>query len=487
MTTLRSRLTCWYAVVVMFTVVAAMTIGYLLLRRELIHGVDLLNLAEFREIQDRTEAANQQLSEADFLQQVAAHAEIDAPLYFFQVRRSTGQILFRSPNMGSAVLEANPRGQKNRTASNRALGLVRVGHYREGEFDVQIASSLGSIQRFSSYYLQTGFVISAVALALSIFFGRGLSRLALDPVRRIQQTARRIGANNLSARIPGGTGNDEIASLVRLLNQMFDRLEKSFGRLWRFAGDASHELKTPLSIIRLQSEKLLFHSDLAAAQREVIQQQLESIDRLDSVVEKLLFLAKSEAGNTLRNCKEHQTREFIDDFREDAQVLCEDQGIFFTVVQNNAGEVVFDSALIRQLLLNILTNALRVSPRGAEITLQSSRKGRRWRVVVEDSGPGVPVEELDRIFEPFARVNHGSVAEGSDETGTGLGLAICRSIVELHQGGIRAENRQPGPGLRVWFELPVALSHDLQAGERAPHSSLEYAEAEAFLTSNEPK
>src|SRR5208337_5077278 len=111
--------------------------------------------------------------------------------------------------------------------------------------------------------------------AMSIFFGLWLKNMALAPIRRIERTALRITGDNLGERIPVGAGNDEVTDLARLLNKMFDRLEKSFFQLWRFAGNASHELKTPLSIIRLQSEKLLMQGSLSIAQQESVQQQLE--------------------------------------------------------------------------------------------------------------------------------------------------------------------------------------------------------------------
>ena len=464
MKSLGSRLTYYYALVVMCTVVSVLIIGYWLLRNELIHGIDLLNEAEFREIRDRVEVQHNPIAEADFLRQVAEHAEIDAQLYFFQVRRN-GKLLFRSPNMRTVVLEANPRGEKNWTTTS-GLGAVRVGQFPEREFNVQIATSLRSIEHFSSYYLQAGLLVSGVAAALSIFFGHRLSRLALDPIRRIQRTAEGINADNLSARIPTDSANDEITALARLLNRMFDRLEVSFNRLWRFAGEASHELKTPLSVMRLQSEKLLLQGNLPTSQQEIIQQQLESINRLSSVIEKLLFLAKSEVRGIRPNLKSQNTADFIQHFCEDAQILCEDQSISLEVARNESLPGIFDATLLRQVLLNLLSNALRVTPTGGSIMIASWWDDGCWKVKMEDTGPGLPAADLQRIFEPFIRVRlAGAHLPHDDDVGTGLGLAICRSVIEIHQGNIRAENRQPGPGLRVSFKLPVVAKQKYDADE----------------------
>jgi signal transduction histidine kinase len=477
MKSLGSRLTYYYALVVMCTVISTMVIGYWLLRDELIHGIDLLNNAEFREIRDRVEAQHAPIVEGDFLRRVAEHAEIDAQLYFFQVRRN-GKVLFRSPNMRTVVLEPNPRGETNWTTTTSRLGVVRVGQFPEGEFNVQIATSLRSIEHFSSYYLKAGLLVSGIAAALSIFFGHRLSRLALDPIQRIQRTAEGINADNLSARIPTDSANDEITALARLLNRMFDRLEVSFNRLWRFAGDASHELKTPLSVMRLQSEKLLLQGNLPPSQQEVIQQQLESINRLSSVIEKLLFLAKSEVRGIRPNLKSQNTADFIQHFSEDAQILCEDQSVSLEVTRNESLPGIFDATLLRQVLLNLLSNALRVTPTGGSITIASWRDDGCWKVKMDDTGPGLPAPDLQRIFEPFIRVRLAGEHVSHDDVGTGLGLAICRSVIEIHEGSIRAENRQPGPGLRVSFELPVIAKRKHHTDELVPTPSLRWEKAE---------
>ena len=478
MKSLGSRLTYYYALVVMCTVISTMIIGYWLLRDELIHGIDLLNNAEFREIRDRVEAQHAPILEGDFLRRVAEHAEIDAQLYFFQVRRN-GKVLFRSPNMRTVVLQPNPRGETNWTTATSRLGAVRVGQFPQGEFNVQIGTSLRSIEHFSSYYFKAGLLVSGVAAALSIFFGHRLSRLALDPIRRIQRTAEGINADNLSARIPTDSANDEITALARLLNRMFDRLEVSFNRLWRFAGDASHELKTPLSVMRLQSEKLLLQGNLPPSQQEIIQQQLESINRLSSVIEKLLFLAKSEVRGIRPNLKSQNTADFIQHFCEDAQILCEDQSISLEVTRNESLPGIFDATLLRQVLLNLLSNALRVTSTGGSITIASWRDDGCWKVKMEDTGPGLPTADLQRIFEPFIRVRLTGEHVSDDDVGTGLGLAICRSVIEIHEGSIRAENRQPGPGLRVSFELPVIAKQKHDTDELVATPSLRWEKAES--------
>jgi signal transduction histidine kinase len=343
--------------------------------------------------------------------------------------------------------------------------MFRIAQFDAGSLTVQVASPLKSVGRLYRSYFNVALVMLAMVLVLSIFLGMWLNRLALAPIRRIQRTAARISADNLSERIPVVDGDDEITGLARLLNQMFDRLERSFFQLWRFAGNASHELKTPLSIIRLQSEKLLMHGNLAPGQQESVQQQLESIARLSTVIEKLLFLAKSEVGAIDMNLVEQSTGNLVKAFSEDALVLCEEGRVQFVIARNTEITATFDAALLRQVLLNLLSNALRATPAGGEIILSSWEQHQQWVVTLEDTGPGLPASKLEEVFEPFVRV-HGA---DSGLEGSGLGLAICRSILSLHHGQIYGANRQPGPGFCITLEIP--LTRPVQSLSGTPRMS----------------
>lgn len=463
MRSIRARLIGGYLLVVAITLLVALMLGRWLLDRNIVVGIDLLNQSEFQEIHDRAGASAKLEMEAVFLRTVKEHAGLDDPLYYFQIRNGQGKVLFRSDNMGKAVFEPNPAGVQNCSCVVPRLGTVRISQFSEGPYQVQIGSSLANHNRLFTAYSKVAVVLMATALVLSLFFGYWLSRLALDPIRKIQQTASRITADNLSERIPVGVEGDEVADLTKLLNQMFDRLEYSFGRLMRFSADASHELKTPLSLVRLQSEKLLLNDNLTPGQQDALHQQLESIGRLHSVIEKLLFISKSEFGAVRLNLRSQNTRELINAFAEDAVVLCEDAEIRFEVDSNDPISATFDSVLLRQVLLNLVNNALHVSQPGAAIRLFSSRDNTHWRVVIEDAGPGMPQEKLLEVFEPFVRLErngehrpgNGSGNGNGTVAGTGLGLAICRSIIELHKGRIYAQNRTGGAGLKVTFELPL--------------------------------
>jgi two-component system heavy metal sensor histidine kinase CusS len=300
-------------------------------------------------------------------------------------------------------------------------------------------------------YVQISIALVAVMLLISSAIGFILSHFALRPVRIMEATANRIHSDNLSERIAVDTVDDEIANLARFLNQMFDRLESSFKQIRRFTSEASHELKTPLSLIRLQAERLMTQGGLSGVQEDAVNAQLEEVARLNKIIEELLFISRAEAGAITLERRPQSPAQFLQAFSQDARVLCEHRDMRFVEQHSGEGDATFDAKWIRQVLLNLLTNALNVSPPHGEISVRSVLTSQTWQVSVVDHGPGVPAEQRARIFERFVRL---SPASDQQDGGSGLGLAICRSIIHLHQGHIHAEEADDGIGLRVVFEVP---------------------------------
>jgi signal transduction histidine kinase len=189
----------------------------------------------------------------------------------------------------------------------------------------------------------------------------------------------------------------------------------------------------------------------AAAAAEV-ENILEEIAQLNLVIERLLFLARTESGALAPALRPVALAPLLASLAEDAQALAEDRGVRFTLGENPAGEIAAEPELLRQLLLNLVTNAVAVSPRGAVVRLDSAPAGEAWQLTVTDEGPGLPADQLGRIFERFVRCP--GQMEPAAPAGHGLGLAICKAIAELHGGTIRAENRADRSGLRVTVLLP---------------------------------
>jgi signal transduction histidine kinase len=452
MRTLTFRLTLWYACVVTATVSLILLAGRFYLEQNLMRGVDFLNDAEFEEIQQRLQAIPADLDPQAIADLIRQHTEIDASLFFFQVGSGDNPAFFRSSNLGGQILPVGP-GERA-TIRDLRLGHLRIGTYSLGGLDISIASSLQSVDAIFSNAGQTIALILALVFLVSIGIGILLSRIALKPVKDIQAIARRISARNLSERIPVPPGGDELSRLSQFLNEMFDRLEGAFQQISRFTADASHELRTPLSLIRLHGERLLRDPDLPVEERlAALGEQMGEIEHLNKLIDDLLFIARADAGVLQLSTRQTAIGAYVADFAEDARILCEDQHVGFELDSAGDGHTVtLDPVWIRHVLLNLLSNALRVSPAGSTIRMRSQPlPPNHWRLELEDEGPGLPEAMTERIFDRFQR----HVDPSADGAGSGLGLAICRSIVAKHGGQIRAFVRTDRSGLRLQVDLPT--------------------------------
>lgn len=454
MNSLRFRLTFWFAVAVTITAAAALWIGYVVVRKQMFQGLDFILEAEIQEIIPRLGDHPGKLSNAEVWQLLQRHVEIDAPLFFFQIHRIGHGVIFRSPNLGDEVLpDLSDGGPKARTIELHGEPARQLEVYHD-DFHLQVATSLEQMNSLLDRYRGLFWITLPIVFAGSVVTGLLLSAAALRPIGAMQRSARRITATNLSERLPVPRGRDEIADLARLLNDLFARLETSFDQIKRFTADASHELKTPLSLLRLSAEKLAQSSHLPEAERAQAESQIEEIARLNKLVESLLLLARADAKSLkLARVRESPAR-FLEGFREDATALAEDQGLRFVVTENDPGEASFDPGMLRRVLLNILSNALRHTPKAGTITLSSRIRDRTWEIRLDNDGPTIPEEKLAVVFERFVRIENTTEPE-SPRTGSGLGLAIARSIVEAHDGTIHAENRGTA-GVGFVVRLPGA-------------------------------
>ncbi len=441
-----------YAFVSTATLAVLFVAGYYLLNQHLVRALDVLNDAEFGQIKASLGPDYAALTTDKIEERIRRTTEVASVLFFIEVHEKGEGVLFSSKNLGDRrIPDVIGAAKFNVVLEN--VGELRVGEYLLGTKDVMIATSLIQVRKVMDGYAEISLVLICFMLIVSVITGLVLSRVALRPVRLMQETAHRIRSDNLSERIPVSAVQDEISDLARLLNEMFDRLESSFNQVRRFSAEASHELKTPLSLVRLHAEKLLIEGGLTPAQEEAVQSQLEEIARLNKIIEELLFLSRVEARAVTPELKREDPRRFLQNFAQDAHVLAESRDVRFTETLEGTGIVDYDPKWIRQVLLNLVANALKFSPRGGLVSLTSEFTIDGWRVAIEDDGPGVPAEQRERIFERFVRLNNEHQLEDS---GSGLGLAISRSILGLHHGTIRAEGGTRGAGLCVVFEIPLA-------------------------------
>lgn len=451
MTPLRTSHVFYYAAIVTLSVALAATVGYTFIRREMLAANDFFLDVESKEMLSHLVHITASSTPEEVDEALRQHVEDDSAVFYFEVHKPDGKVVFRSHNLGTGSLPMPVANPPKSTAEVKGFGLMRVAEFPTAAGHLQVAISLKNFRSVNERFVLVMVGGLPLIALFSIVVGLRLRRSTLKPVLMMQATASHINASNLNERIPVPRGDGDMAGLARLLNQMFDRLENSFKQIKRFTADTSHELMTPLSVIRLHVEKMRNEPELPDRIRQSLDEQLQVVAHLTETLEKLMVLTKADSSVLPLNLKLSPTTDFISSFAEDALLLAESKGRRFIVGRNDPAEASFDHGWIRQVLFNLLSNALRFSPAEGTITLHSKCEENQWTVEVWDEGPGVPKERIGELFQRFTQIN----SSQQPRAGSGLGLAICKSIVELHHGTISARNRTDQSGFVVGFSLPT--------------------------------
>jgi heavy metal sensor kinase len=312
----------------------------------------------------------------------------------------------------------------------------RVVHF------VQVAMSLESAEIARSRFLFILLVLTPLALGGAGAGGWFLAHRALAPVEAIVETARTIGAEDLSQRIITPDSRDELGRLAAVLNDMLARLERSFTAVRHFSADAAHELRTPLTILKGELEVALrsVPSDPSAFSageeyQRVLTSCLEEVHRLSTLVEDLLFLARSDSGNITRPQTPVNVTDILTEVSTALLALAEKAGVFFSVMPAPALWVRGNTSMLFRLIFNLGENAIKYTPAGGTVEIGLRQQEDRAVLEVKDTGPGITSEEQTRIFDRFYR---GDPARSRG--GSGLGLALVRSIVLIHHGQLFVES-----------------------------------------------
>jgi len=295
--------------------------------------------------------------------------------------------------------------------------------------------------------LAAGFGAVAVVAVLG---GILLVRRALAPVEAIALSAEQITSRNLSERLPVPPTGDEFEHLSRTLNGMIARLDEAFLHNRRFLADASHELRTPLTVLRGELENLAQEPRLAPEFRERLGSTLEEVERLAEIVRGLFDLARLDAGEALVVRSSFDLSRLVASTADQMLLLAEDKGVSVSWGPRGAVWVDGDRSRLKQVVVNLLDNAIKYTPRGGSVAILSGVRGDRAFLEVVDTGIGIPAAALPHVFDRFFRVD---TARGRDLGGAGLGLAIVKSICTAHGGSVEVRSDgKTGSCFRV--ELP---------------------------------
>jgi heavy metal sensor kinase len=298
--------------------------------------------------------------------------------------------------------------------------------------------------------------ILPLLVCVAALSGYWMSGRSLAPVNRIIETTERIGVDNLSRRLEVPRARDELRRLTEAINAMLGRIERSFQRITQFTADASHDLRTPVAVIRTSAELSLRRPRTAPDYRDTLHKILQTSIETSELLENLLTLARADAGAIGMEMHPLDLDQHVRKVQEHAKVLSSDKQL--ELVMRVPGTPVWvraDAVAIDRLLLILVDNAVKYTPAGGRCEIELSRRATHAEITVRDTGLGIPESDLSSIFERFTRVNQ---ARSRDIPGAGLGLAIARWITDMHGGTIAAESRV-GAGSAFQVRLPALVTN----------------------------
>lgn len=459
-THLRARLTLWYISVLAGLLIVAWGGTFALLFWQLRSQLDHFSIQEIETVEGLLYFTPQGVLEMreDYHNHPESKEVIDR---FVEVLSPEGMVLYRNERLGDRVLGGAPFPEEGvggysvrteRLADGTRVRMVSRLHSLDGR---RLLIRLGHTEeplwsRIDEMILASMFVLPVV-LAAAGFAGYGLVRRALGPIEQMARRAQEITPQRLHERLPNDDADDELGQLARVFNETLGRLEQAFEQLRRFTSDASHELRTPLAAIRSVGEVGLQKDGSRAEYRDTIGSMLEEVNRLTSLIDNLLTISRADTGSLQLQLAAVPVMELAREAAALFEVLIEEKSLSFVLTGDESAEVQGDRLFLRQALVNVLHNAVKYSPVGGTIFVRVQRSANEVAVEIEDSGPGVPAEDRERIFDRFYRVDK---ARWRESGGAGLGLSITRWVVEAHGGKIGLDGATKA-GCLFRIQIPV--------------------------------
>jgi heavy metal sensor kinase len=478
---LRFKLTLWYVLILGILLISFSSFLYFTLSKSLYRDVDnkLTSLAEL--IASESVSPLSKFGFGNIDQALEASMNLKPIGKFIQVLDESGKIGRKSDNLRNVQLPISLTALKNaskglitfetnRSFENAPLRIITFPVIENNHITkiVQIASSLEDVEDA----LNTLFIILMItvpfALMVASLGGQFLANKALKPVDKITQTARMITSQNLNQRIEPPKVKDEISRLIETFNEMISRLDQSFRQIKQFSTDASHELKTPLTILKGEVEVTLRKERASHEYEQTLKSNLEEINRMSQIVDDLLLLSKADIGEIRLNKEVINLTEILDEVVAQMNILAQSKTLLIETSNHHEDIHIFGDGLrIRELFLNLIENGIKYTEEGGSIHITFSkdtplhdksqsgwteRKQARFvKIIVSDTGIGIAKEDRERIFDRFFRVDK---ARSREQGGSGLGLSICKWIVEAHQGEIKVES-EVGKGSSFIIKLPL--------------------------------
>lgn len=482
---IRARLTLWYTGIVAATLILLGGVAYGLLMRGLWQDVDATLEGVAKSVVQAVNRPPSGLIIPPDLDEVLRR--FFGPNFtdrFYQFLDPRGRLDPRLPRFGGEPLHISPNALKNaaegyatfETLPSTGRFPVRLFTFpvmQHGQIEnvLQVGMSLEGLYMARLHFLWTLAALVPLALMSAGTGGWLLARRALRPVDQMTTTARRIEAEHLAQRLEGAEADDELGRLARTLNEMLARLEAAFAQVRNFSSDASHELRTPLTVLKGEIEVALRNPREPGEYQRVLTSALEEVERMSRLVDDLLLLSRADAGALRWDHRPVELDHLVEEVAKQGDILGRGREVRVRINTLEPLVVQGDGQRLKQLLLNLVDNAIKYSPPGGHVSLglttvkrdtsiatkTSSEAGAAGgdfaEITVQDTGIGIPAEALPRIFERFYRADQ---ARSREAGGAGLGLCIAKTIAAAHGGRIEVQST-PGAGSTFTILLPLGL------------------------------
>ncbi len=446
MESIRGRLTIWYATALILSIAVFAVVLYVGRRSATYQDLD-------RRIQSEADLtagilaesyhARGVLVEKDtagrpvLVQEVAAVLEVVPD--FLLVTSRDGRLLFASPDARALTFAELFRIEPNGPTLHYLVRPVPDAGEQFGA--IFAAADTRDAELRLEQLLTTILIAFVVGVVPAIFVGRWIAGRALEPVDRMITEVREI------------TDGRTLGRLAETLNQMMARLERNFAALRRFTADASHELKTPLTVVRAGVERAITRPEMPSETLAPLEETLQEVNRMTELLDSLLTLARADEGRAELHREPVDLREIIAEAGETGELLAEHAGVGMEIRLPPEPVVVsVDRSRVRQLALNLIENAVKYTPRGGQVSVELAGSDGRAMFTVADTGIGIAPGDLPHVFDRFWRADSARTRT-SERAGTGLGLAISKWIAEAHGGTIEVQSR-PGRGTTFTVGLP---------------------------------
>jgi heavy metal sensor kinase len=444
---IRGSLLFWYALILVLVLASFGSALYYHLRKSAFQEVDSRLWAQAQSLAGAAERADDgelEIELPDAYLKPFREADKDAPYY---VIWGPGPSKVTPSRPGLDVLAPEKAGPRERHGRREIVV--------EGRDGLRILVGQRTNKVMEKLHRFLGKMIGAGAGILALAFAGGwfLASRALGPIRRISEAATDISASNLSRRIDVARTESELGRLAATLNGAFDRLEGAFDRQRRFTADASHELRTPLTIFHSNVELALKKDRTPEEYRAALEVCLKASQRMRGIVDGLLTLARADAGEIALRKEPVDLRALLEETASMLRPMAEQAGVTLEVSGGKAG-VAGDPDRLREVVTNLLSNAIRYNRPGGRAAATARAEGTEAIIEVSDTGLGIPKKDRPQIFERFYRVDK---ARSREAGGSGLGLSITRWIVEAHGGTIAFASKE-GEGTTFTVRLPGAAA-----------------------------